>query len=283
MSAASHRLAASFSFLRGKSSRPKQRLFLSSHCDVFSYNVYGCNPLAILETHLPLPDQPVIAAVAADLAAVPDTQRMPRRDADIQTRFQHQAVTIQRAAIDTERGATGDEGLTRRIAHIAIGMFPTSRHARRQAHTVIQRIQVGQTQAEGAAEVVLGFAVDLQRGGTTLFLIAIAVVALVAEAGEGFGAETATAHGVAEFGEGLLAVGVVIAFRAIAETVEGDGAFAVPLMAAVRRAETYRDRAILMQRINAGVPALDVAVDTAGVEIGFRITAQYTQAPRRIQ
>ncbi|MNN09657.1 hypothetical protein D3C81_1225470 [compost metagenome] len=123
----------------------------------------------------------------------------------------------------------------------------------------------------------------MQCGGATFFLVAVAVVALIAEAGEWFGAEAPAAHGIAEFGEGLLAIGVVVAFRAVAETIEGDGAFAFALMAAVRRAEAQSDRAVLVQRVDAGVPALDVAVDAGRVQIGFRIAAQYAQTPRRIQ
>ena len=125
--------------------------------------------------------------------------------------------------------------------------------------------------------------VDLQGGGASLFLVAVAVVALVAEAGEGLGAEAAAAHGVTQFGEGLLAVGVVIAFRSVAETIEGDGPFAFTLMAAVRRAQTQGNRAVVMQCVNTGMPALDVAIDAGRVELGFRIAAEHAQTPCRIQ
>ena len=73
----------------------------------------------ISKTHLPLPDQPVITAVAANLAAVSQPQRMPRGNAKIQPSFEYEAVTIQRAAIDAERRAADHERLAGRAADIA--------------------------------------------------------------------------------------------------------------------------------------------------------------------
>lgn len=39
----------------------------------------------------------------------------------------------------------------------------------------------------------------------------------------------------------------------------------------------------MAQGVDPGVPALDIAVDAGGIQVGFRITAQHAQAPLRIE
>lgn len=63
------------------------------------------------ETHLPLPNQPMVAAVAPNLPAVTDPPPNAAPNAQIQPGFQHQAVSIQRTAIDP-RGIQVGPGVT---------------------------------------------------------------------------------------------------------------------------------------------------------------------------
>ena len=60
-----------------------------------------------------------------------------------------------------ERRAPGQEGLAGGAVDIAIGVLPANAGAGCEADAVVQLAQMRQAQAEGAAEVVLGLALDV--------------------------------------------------------------------------------------------------------------------------
>ncbi|MNS80455.1 hypothetical protein D3C72_1141340 [compost metagenome] len=86
---------------------------------------------------------------------------MLRRKPQLQTRIHHQAVTIQRRTGNGVFTATGDQPLAGFCGDLPVGMFPAGTEPWRQLHTVIQRIDLRQSQAKSAVEIVLFLALDL--------------------------------------------------------------------------------------------------------------------------
>ena len=172
------------------------------------------------ERHAPLAHHAVGAAVSGHLTGEPNTDRVIGRQPEINACIQGQAVAIQRGTGDLKPLATLDQLLAGVAFNLAKGVFPAGTESRRQRHAVIQSSDFRRTQAEGAAEVVAGLPKDFQRRISTFFAVAVALVALITDAGERFERRVVPANIDRQFGKGLLSVGVVIALESIAEPVE---------------------------------------------------------------
>lgn len=108
-----------------------------------------------------------------------------------------------------------------------------------------------------------------QGGGSAPFGVAVAGVVLVAQPGKGLGLPAPAAQGVAQFADGLQAVGVVTALEAVAESVEFHRTAALAVMPAVGGAQAQGQRAVLAQAVEAQVQAVHIALQAApGIQPG---------------
>ncbi|MNL13542.1 hypothetical protein D3C87_1344510 [compost metagenome] len=158
-------------------------------------------------------------------------------------------------------------------------MFPACAETRCQLHAVIQPIDLRQAQPERAVQILVTLPVDFQCRRAALFREAVALVALVANACEWLEADVAASQVVADLGEGLLCIGVVTTFRAVAEPIEADFTFVAAVVVAERRTQPQRYRAALAQGVGAQVPAVEVAVELATVHTSRRFAADHAQMP----
>ena len=191
-------------------------------------------------------------AVIARFGCEADADGVVGGKAEVESGVDGQAVAVQCGAGDFEAFAAFDQLLVGVVADFAEGVFPAGAQARSQAHAVVQCVDFCRAQAEGTAEIVAGLPKDLQRRITTFFSVAVTLVTLVAEAGERFECHVVAAEVEAQFGEGLLSVGVVIAFEAIAESVERHPTFAAAVMAGVSGTQAQRQRASCRGRHRIG-------------------------------
>ncbi|VVN26602.1 hypothetical protein PS624_04615 [Pseudomonas fluorescens] len=160
------------------------------------------------------------------------------RQSEIEACIQGQAVSIQRGTGNFKAFATLDQLLAGVVFNLAKGVLPAGTESRRQRHAVIQSSDFRRTQTEGAAEVVAGLSEDFQCRVPAFFAVAVALVALITEAGERFERRVVPANIDRQFGKGLLSVGVVIALEAITEPVKSHTTFAVAIMTGIGRPET---------------------------------------------
>ena len=115
-----------------------------------------------LETHLPLADHRMIAAIATQLAVVTDTQVLLRRQTHRQPHFNHQAVAVQRAAFNIEGVAADQKSLPSLAVDIAIEVPPAKAGLRGQADAIVQLAQMSQAHPEATADIVLGLRIHLE-------------------------------------------------------------------------------------------------------------------------
>src|SRR5689334_10432307 len=172
------------------------------------------------------------------------------RESKVKSGIEAQAVTIQRRTSDGVVSTARDKSLAGFGRGLAVEMFPAGAETRCQLHAVIQRVEFCQAQAECAAEVVLQLVMDFKRCGTPFFRVAIALITLIAKTCEWLDIDVGAAEVVPDFSKRLLGAGVVPAFGAVLETIEGHLTLGTAVVIAVAGAKTQGNETTLAQGIS---------------------------------
>ncbi|MNC34505.1 hypothetical protein D3C75_829400 [compost metagenome] len=89
---------------------------------------------------------------------------------------------------------------------------------------------------------------------------------MITKACEWLDVDVGAAEVVSDFGKRLLGVGVVPAFGAVTETIEGHLTLSAAVVIAVAGAKTQRHGADLAQGISPQMPAIEIAVEVTAVQ-----------------
>ncbi|MNF69721.1 hypothetical protein D3C84_516110 [compost metagenome] len=158
-------------------------------------------------------------------------------------------------------------------------MFPASAQMWGQLDSVVQRVELRHAQTEGTVDVVPCLSQDFQGRVPTFFRVVVALIALIAEAGERLDGIDVATHVVTHFRKGLLRIGVVLTFGVVAESVEGYSTFGAAIVAAMGEPHTKRHRSIPAQCIGPQMPAIEATIECAAIQACVGFAADHTQAP----
>ena len=124
---------------------------------------------------------------------------------------------------------------------------------------------------------------NVQCAYPTAFLETVAVVALVTQPGEGFDTVVGVAQLVPHFRKQGLAGGAVAGLERVLAIKHLDAALVLSGVVAMDRPQAQGQRAVLMHRIAAQVPTVQVAGKAFGIQVAVGFGAHHADAPSVVQ